>query len=111
MGRPSRSFAWTAAALTALALAAPRPARADVKPSGAVTGHLIFADQAWGGALSADITAPFGALRLGGALAVAALTSDDDARSRVAMPVGLSAALVVPTGSRLWLDLRARAGI
>jgi len=105
---PRRGLLGVPAALAVLLAAA--PVCAD-EPAGAVSGQLLFADEAWGGALVADVTVPVGVLRVGGALGVAAVTSDDDARSRVAMPGGLSLALVVPTGSALWLDVRARAGV
>jgi hypothetical protein len=107
---PPRARPWLAVVAFALSASA-ATAHAEGQPSGAVTGHALFSDQAWGGALVVDVTAPFGALRVGGALAVAALTSDDDARSRVAMPAGLSLHLVVPTASAWWLDVRARAGL
>ena len=89
---------------------APETAHAEVEPAGALTSSLLLAEDSWGGALLADVTAPIGVLRVGGAIGIGALTSDDDARSRVYMPLAVSLGLVARTGVGLWLDLRARAG-
>lgn len=94
----------------ALALAAAAPARAAAQDAGgAVTAHLLFAGEDWGGGGIADIWMPVGPLWIGGALGAAAITSDADSRSRVLMPFGASVAWPIRSGS-FGVELRARGG-
>ncbi len=98
------ALAWAAAAL------AVTPARAEVRPEGAVDAVGLVAADAFGGAATVDLWAPAGPLRLGGVLGLGALTSGDDQRSRVLMPVGASVGLVFGGDRRPFFDLRLRAG-
>ncbi len=111
-----------AAALGALVLAAllPEAAAAQPRPAGSVTAHAVVGaasrvdaegqDGIWGGGLIADVSAPFGAFRLGGALGVSAVTSHADDASRVTMPVALSLGVVLRSAP-LWVELRGRGGV
>ncbi|MBW2464265.1 MAG: hypothetical protein JRH11_21630 [Deltaproteobacteria bacterium] len=67
-------------------------------------------DGGYGGMFLADVTLPLGLFRVGGAMGLGAITSNVDAVSRVFMPLTVSLGLVYRP-SKLWLDLRARAGL
>jgi hypothetical protein len=94
-------------------------ASAQPMPAGAISGHALFTfsqregtdltDQGYGGALIADVTLPIDVFRIGGSIGVAAATSDVDDASRVFMPIAISLGAVWRP-SRLWLDVRGRAG-
>jgi hypothetical protein len=109
----------TAAVVLAVSLSA-ATASAQPRPAGAVTAHGVIGtavrldgsgqDGIWGGGVIADVSAPFDAFRLGGAIGVTAVTSDADDASRVLMPVALSLGVVLRT-SPLWVELRGRGGI
>ncbi len=98
-------------AALALASADTSTASAEWRPSGAVTGNLLLRSPDVGGGGLVDLYAePTGTLRLGGAMGLGALSSSNGNRSRVFMPIGLSAALEL-RGPRVGLDLRLRAGL
>lgn len=107
----------TFAAFAALACPSGGGAAAQVRTAGAADAIVLVADDAWGGALSVDLWAVAGeprapvSLRLGGALGAGAITSDDDSRSRILMPVGASASLLVFPTETWFLELRARGGL
>lgn len=91
-------------------------AEAQPRSSGAVDAAGLFGRDVWGGALTIDVWAALAesdAVRvgLGGAIGGAALTSDDDARSRILMPLGASASLFISPSGTWFLDFRARGGM
>lgn len=100
------------ALLLVASAAVPTPAEAQIRPSGAADGLFLVAPDGdpWGGAVTVDLWAPVGPLRVGGALGVGALTSDVDSDSRVLMPVGASASLVLGEERTPFFELRVRAG-
>lgn len=96
------------------------PAEAQPTPAGAISAHGLFTwsqregaditDQGYGGLLIADITLPLDVFRIGGSLGLGAATSDADEASRVFMPLTVSLGIVWRP-SKLWLDVRGRAGL
>jgi len=111
-------YVLAAAFLTTLWLGAPTSAHAQM--AGEISAEALFTwtqregmdvqDQGYGGLLIADITYALDIFRIGGAIGVGAATSDADEASRVFMPLTLSLG-VVWRPSKLWLDLRGRAGL
>jgi len=100
-----------AAAVMALALlSAASPARAEWRPSGSATAGALIrqGDLGFGGLV--DLWHPVGVLRVGGAMGLGTLTSDNDDRTRIFMPLGASLAVVVH-GPRVGFSARARAGL
>ena len=93
-------------------LVSPSPAQAQLRPHGAAEGTFLVAPDGdpWGAALTVDLWAPVGVFRFGGALGVGALTSDVDADSRILMPVGASAALILGEDRKPFFEVRLRAG-
>lgn len=77
--------------------------------SGAITGHVGSAGGDFGGGLLVDLGLPVCFLRLGGVFGGFGLSSENDERSRVFMPLGASIALVLPSGP-LRFELRGRGG-
>ncbi|RLB56855.1 MAG: hypothetical protein DRJ42_01985 [Deltaproteobacteria bacterium] len=113
------------ALLTALVLlvAGASTAQAQSMAAGALSAQALVAstntvdadgtdstDAGYGGMFLADVTMPLGLFRVGGAMGLGAITSSVDAVSRVFMPLTVSLGLVYRP-SKLWLDLRARAGL
>lgn len=99
------AFAAAVAALSAPA------AEAQIRPEGALDAQVLLAGNAWGGALTVDVWQPVvGPLRLGGVIGVGALTSDDDDRSRVLMPVGASVSLRFGDDRKPFAEIRLRGG-
>ncbi len=106
-------------------LASPLRAAAQEGPAGAVSLVALIGDERsmpdgrsatsgseradYGAGAMADLFYEFGALRVGGALGVAAVSSADGVRSRVYMPLAASASLFW-RGESLGFDLRARVG-
>ncbi len=100
-----------ALALTlASALAPATLAAQDVAVAGALNGHLVVADGDLGGGAMADVWARFDWLRIGAFLGVSSVSSVRDTHNRIAMPIGLSIALVADTGL-VELQLRVRGGM
>lgn len=95
-------------------------AEAQLMPAGALSAQALISftdtegsaetDSGYGGLFLTDVTAPFGMFRIGGAMGLGAITSDVDAVSRVFMPLTLALGFVYRP-SKLWIDLRARAGM
>src|SRR5690349_19409378 len=84
--------------ILAAALAVPAAARAE-DPSGAATASALIAGDDFGGAASIDLWMPAGVFRLGGAIGLAALSSDVDDRSRVFLPFGASLGVQLRSGA------------
>jgi hypothetical protein len=106
-----------AVCFAALAWLSDASAAAQVRTAGAADATALIADEAWGGTLSVDLWAVLGeprapvSFRLGGAFGAGAITGDDDARSRVLMPVGASASLLVFPSRTWFFEVRARGGM
>jgi hypothetical protein len=97
----------------ALAVLSARPTSAsaqDVGVAGAITGHVVIADGDLGGGAMVDVWARWAWLRVGGFLGVSSVSSSRDSHNRIAMPVGVSVALVAVTGP-VELQLRVRGGM
>jgi hypothetical protein len=120
-----RSALVAATLLGAAILASPLVAAAQEGPAGAVSLVALIGDERsapdgrsatsgseradYGAGAMADLFYEFGALRVGGALGVAAVSSADGVRSRVYMPLAASASLFW-RGESLGFDLRGRIG-
>jgi hypothetical protein len=86
-----------AALALVLALSIPSLARAE-DPAGAVAASALIAGSDYGAAATADLWIPTGVFRIGGALGLAAISSDDADRSRVFLPFGASLAVALRSG-------------
>jgi len=84
-------------------------ARAQPSFAGNLSGQAIRAESRWGGGVMADLTLPLGEFRLGGALGAAVVRAEDDARSRVLMPLALSLGVLLRP-EPVWIMAEARAG-
>jgi hypothetical protein len=100
----------------AVAVCAPQPALAQWEPSGALTVQALVGPRAGpngrhtlGAGAMVDLWEPVGPFRVGAAVGMAALTSDDASFSRVFMSGGLSMAVVGRWGA-FGGDLRLRGG-
>jgi hypothetical protein len=110
-----RRSPWLLIALTATLWVTSRSARGEWEPSGAITVHALIAGGGAGEGLTlgagslVDLWEPIGPFRVGAAIGMAAMTSEDASRSRVLMPGGLSMA-VVGRRRAFGFDLRLRGG-
>lgn len=92
-----------------VALAAVGSAHAQPRPSGALAAGPLLRGADVGLSSLVDLWYRAGVVHVGGAMGVGAVTSDDDDETRIFMPVGVSAAIVL-AGERAGGSLRARLG-
>ncbi len=105
-----RSLALSSVVALAVAVLAPKIARAEPwGVGGDVTGHYLGHQGGGGAGVVLDLGTMFGAVRVGGFTGLAALLGQDEL-TRVFLPVGPAAALVLE-GGRLTASLRLRAGV
>jgi hypothetical protein len=102
----------SSALLVLLLTAVPATAAAEWRPSGSLgAGVLVRPSEGdLGVGALIDIWHPIGVLRLGGTAGLGLLTSENDDRTRIFMPVALSGAVVLQ-GEVIGFSVRLRAGL